>query len=285
MENKNILEIKNLFIELTEEKEKTLLVKDLSFSVKHGEVLGIVGESGSGKSMTCLSICGLLPGSIKIKSGEILFHDERIDDLDKEKLRKLRGNKISLILQNPISCFNPLNNIESHFKETLISHEISYTKENRMKIYNSLNEVGYDKPEDILKKYPFQLSGGMLQSIMISIALFFESSLIIADEPTTDLDLITQAQILETFNVIRKRRKCAIVLVTHDLTAVSKFSDKIIIMKDGSVCDNGSFEYLINNSKHDYTVRLFDAYHKLNAGYNKSIFRNTNSMEYKYGIT
>lgn len=285
MNNKNILEVKNLFIELSKGREKTLLVKDLSFSVNKGEVLGIVGESGSGKSMTCLSVCGLLPNSIQIKSGEIYFHGERIDNLNNEKLRELRGNKISFILQNPISCFNPINSIESHFKETLLSHGIPFTKENKLKVSDSLKEVGFDKPKYILKSYPFQLSGGMLQSIMISIALFFDSSLIIADEPTTDLDMVIQAQILEMLDIIRKKRKCAIILVTHDITVVSKFSDKLIIMKDGIACETGFFNNLINNPIHDYSKKLFDAYHKLNAGYNESIFKNIKVKGAKYGIT
>jgi nickel transport system ATP-binding protein len=285
MENKNILEVKNLFIEFVKGKEKTLLVKDLSFTVSQKEVLGIVGESGSGKSMTCLSMCGLLPDSIRIKSGEVFFLGERIDNLEDDKKRRLRGKQIAMILQNPISCFNPINSIKSHFKETLLSHDIPYTKENRLKIYDSLKEVGFDKPEYILKRYPFQLSGGMLQSIMISIALFFDSSLIIADEPTTDLDMVIQAQILDMLDMIRKKRKCAIILVTHDITVVSKFSDKIVIMKDGSACEIGLFNNLIKKPAHDYSKKLFNAYHKLNAGYNDSILRNIKSQGAENGTS
>lgn len=252
-----VLETKNLQVYLTERKEEKQLVKNVSFSVGQGECLGILGESGSGKSMTVKAILGLLDRNFRI-SGQALFEGKDLLMECKESLRRVRGNQISMILQNPMTCFDPLFRIENQMRETFEVHtdwDRETIRKNSLKI---LERMKIQEPEEVLKKYPHQLSGGMLQRIMIGIAMLLQPKLLIADEPTTAIDSVTQYEVLEGFLRIRQEVGTAMIFISHDLGAISKVADRILVMNQGKIVDQGNFSHILHDASDEYTRLLVE---------------------------
>lgn len=253
--NKNILEVKNLNVYFREKNNNIKIIDDVSFSIKEGECLGILGESGSGKSMTIKSILRLLDNNFRVE-GEALFNNIDLIKESSGNIRKLRGNKICMILQNPMTCFDPLYRIYNQMQETFLEHTDLNKKQIYQKCIDTLNIMKIRNPEDTIKKYPHQLSGGMLQRIMIGLALSLNPQLLISDEPTTAIDSISQNTIMNEFLRIKKENKVSMLFISHDLGILSKISNKMIIMKKGRILENAFVKDIIFNSKDEYTTSL-----------------------------
>ena len=232
-------------------------VDDISFSIKKGEVVGIVGESGCGKSVTSLSIMGLIPQPAgKIIGGEINLNGENIVDLPEKKMRKIRGNEIAMIFQEPMTSLNPLFTIGNQLTEAILLHQKITQKKAFQKCVEMLKLVGLSRAEAIMKEYPYQLSGGMRQRVMIAMALSCSPRLLIADEPTTALDVTIQAQILALMKEINEKLGTSILMITHDLGVVAELCQRVIIMYAGKVVEEGDVKTIFRSPKHPYTIGL-----------------------------
>ena len=252
-----ILKVENLNVTLTYRKTSKKLVENVNFEVHPGECLGILGESGSGKSMTVKSILGLLDKNFHV-SGSAVFDGHDLLKESKEELRRLRGSRITMVLQNPMTCFDPLYRIGNQMAETFATHTTWNAQEIRSHCLKILNQMQILNGEEVLQKYPHQLSGGMLQRIMIGIAMALHPELLIADEPTTAIDAITQYEILEEFIRIKKSKNTAMLFITHDLGAISKVADRILVMNSGHIVDSGDFEHIRNHAQDPYTRLLIE---------------------------
>ena len=246
------LKVENLNVTLTYRKASKKLVEDVSFEVHPGECLGILGESGSGKSMTVKSILGLLDKNFQV-SGSAVFDGHDLLKESKEELRRLRGSRITMVLQNPMTCFDPLYRIGNQMAETFAAHTAWNAQEIRTCCLKIPDQMQILNGEEVLEKYPHQLSGGMLQRIMIGIAMALQPELLIADEPTTAIDAVTQYEILEEFVRIKKNKNTAMLFITHDLGAISKVADRILVMNSGQIVDSGDFEHIRNHANDPYT--------------------------------
>ncbi|MCF4152293.1 ABC transporter ATP-binding protein [Dethiosulfovibrio sp. F2B] len=229
------------------------LVKGISLDAYRGRVLGILGESGCGKSLTCLGILGLLPPGLS-SSGKIA-----IEGKSTAESREYLGSSITSIMQSPVSCFDPVYTVGNHFTETLKAHDIS----DHSTVVEALEEVGLSREPRLLDLYPFQMSGGMLQRVMIALALVTEAPFIVADEPTTDLDAINQTRILTLLGNLVSRKNLGMIMVTHDLGVLAKMADDVVVMKDGVMVDSGTVEDLFDHPGSDYTAELIEAHMKL----------------------
>ena len=252
-----VLKVENLNVTLTYRKASKKLVEDVSFEVHPGECLGILGESGSGKSMTVKSILGLLDKNFQV-SGSADFDGHDLLKESKEELRRLRGSRITMVLQNPMTCFDPLYRIGNQMAETFAAHTAWNAQEIRTCCLKILDQMQILNGEEVLEKYPHQLSGGMLQRIMIGIAMALQPELLIADEPTTAIDAVTQYEILEEFVRIKKNKNTAMLFITHDLGAISKVADRILVMNSGQIVDSGDFEHIRNHANDPYTRLLIE---------------------------
>ena len=252
-----ILKVENLNVTLRHRRVSKKLVEDVSFEVHPGECLGILGESGSGKSMTVKSVLGLLDKNFQV-SGSAIFDGQDLLKETKEELRRLRGSRITMVLQNPMTCFDPLYRIGNQMAETFATHTSWNVQEIRSRCLEILDQMRIRNGEEVLEKYPHQLSGGMLQRIMIGIAMALQPELLIADEPTTAIDAITQYEILEEFIRIKKQKNTAMLFITHDLGAISKVADRILVMNSGHVVDSGSFDHLLKHADDPYTRMLVE---------------------------
>lgn len=252
-----VFELNHLQVSLRGKKRNTDLVKDVSFSVKQGECLGILGESGSGKSMSIKAAMGLLDKNFVV-SGSAKFQGDELVGKNAEQLRRLRGGQVGIVLQNPMTCFDPLYRIGNQIAETFAAHQKWDAGEIKERSIEMLDKMQIRNPEEALEKYPHQLSGGMLQRIMIGIAMSMEPSLLIADEPTTAIDAITQFDILNEFAVIKQKHKTAMIFISHDLNAVSQIADKIVVMNQGTVVDQGDFHHIIHHAADPYTRLLIE---------------------------
>lgn len=252
-----ILKVKNLNVTLRHRRVSKKLVEDVSFEVHPGECLGILGESGSGKSMTVKSVLGLLDKNFQV-SGSAIFDGQDLLKETKEELRRLRGSLITMVLQNPMTCFDPLYRIGNQMAETFATHTSWNVQEIRSRCLEILDQMRIRNGEEVLEKYPHQLSGGMLQRIMIGIAMALQPELLIADEPTTAIDAITQYEILEEFIRIKKQKNTAMLFITHDLGAISKVADRILVMNSGHVVDSGSFDHILKHADDPYTRMLVE---------------------------
>ena len=252
-----VLKVENLNVTLTYRKASKKLVEDVSFEVHPGECLGILGESGSGKSMTVKSILGLLDKNFQV-SGSAVFDGHDLLKESKEELRRLRGSRITMVLQNPMTCFDPLYRIGTQMAETFAAHTAWNAQEIRTCCLKILDQMQILNGEEVLEKYPHQLSGGMLQRIMIGIAMALQPELLIADEPTTAIDAVTQYEILEEFVRIKKNKNTAMLFITHDLGAISKVADRILVMNSGQIVDSGDFEHIRNHANDPYTRLLIE---------------------------
>lgn len=255
----SLLEIKNLKIRFENKDLITYAVNDISFSIKLGESVGIVGESGSGKSVTSKSILKLLGKNAKI-SGSILFNGEELLDKNDNFMKTIRGSKISMIFQDPMTSLNPLFTIGTQMKRLIKRHlkDLNNTQIKEKSI-EYLNLVGIPDAEKRLKNYPHEFSGGMKQRVMIAMALCLGPNLIIADEPTTALDVTIQAQILNLINNLNSKKERSLILITHDLGVVANTCDRVIVMYSGIIMEMATVKDLFNNPKHPYTIGLLNS--------------------------
>ena len=251
-----MLEIKDLTIQYG---DKAPVVENFSLSLKKGEIITIVGESGSGKSTVLSSILGLLPNGGKIISGDIIYNGESMLSKSLNQWRELRGTEITMISQDSGGTLNPIRKIGKQFVEYIQTHSKMSAKEAEEKAKDMFSKVNLPDPEIIMKSYPHQLSGGMKQRVGIAMALTFHPKIILADEPTSALDVITQAQIVKEIMELRKAFDTSIIMVTHNLGVAAYISDKIIVMQNGKIADEGDKNTIINNPKSDYTKKLLAA--------------------------
>lgn len=249
-----LLTVQDLHVTFHGKKKNSELVKGVSLSVEQGKCLCIVGESGSGKTMTMKAIMGLLDHNFSI-TGEAKLGDIDLLKASKEELREIRGKQMTMILQNPMVCFDSLYRVGYQMAETFASHTDWSKDEIRKQSIEVLSKMQMDEPEEVLKKYPHQLSGGMLQRIMIGIALALNPTILIADEPTTAIDSVTQHEIMKEF-VRLKEAGVTMIFITHDLGVASMISDYVIVMNHGKIVDTGSFEHIKNNAQDEYTKQL-----------------------------
>lgn len=259
-----LLEVKNLVTSFTIGGRTFNAVDNCSFAVRRGKTLGIVGESGCGKSVTSLSVMRLIPtppGSIR--SGEILFDGKDLLKISEDEMRSIRGNKISMIFQEPMTSLNPVFTIGDQISEVFRIHRGKTKKEARELSIEMLKKVRIPSPEQRIDEYPHQLSGGMRQRVMIAIALACEPKLLIADEPTTALDVTIQAQILALMSDLQKERDMSTILITHDLGVVAETCDDVVVMYGGQIVERATAEQLFSRPKHPYTLGLLDSIPRL----------------------
>ncbi|MFI8493087.1 ABC transporter ATP-binding protein [Peribacillus butanolivorans] len=254
-----ILTVDKLNVIVTTPYGVTQTVHDVSFKLEAGKVLGLVGESGSGKTMTCMSLLNLLPEKAKVVQGSIKFKNIDLLNVSTEDLRKVRGSEIAMIMQNPMIAFNPVRTIGRHFIETLRTH-LPITKQQARKMaVEYLEKTDLPNPENVLKQYPFQLSGGMLQRVMIAITMSLSPSIIIADEPTTALDSTNQLQVLKQLDKLRKEYNTCILLVSHDLGVIAQLADEVAVMYGGYIVEKAPVLKLLNRPMHPYTKVLLES--------------------------
>ncbi len=253
-----VLDVKDLVVEFHTELGVVRAVDEVSFKLKQGKILGIVGESGCGKSVTALSLMRLLPKPVsKIVQGEALYNNKNIFDLPVKDMHHIRGKKISMIFQEPMTALNPVHGIGKQMKEIYKLHfpQLS-SMEMRESSIKMLEEVGIPDPEKIIKKYPHQLSGGMRQRVMIAMSLSCEPDILIADEPTTALDVTIQAQILELIKSLQKKSNMSVILITHDLGVIAENCDDVVVMYAGRVAEKAMVKELFKYPRHPYTKGL-----------------------------
>ncbi len=255
-EEKYILQVKDLHTSFFTDNGEVQAVNGVNFNLKAGETMGIVGESGSGKSVTAYSIMQILAETGKVTQGEILFNGENILNWNEKQLEKFRGEKISIIFQDPMTSLNPTFTIGWQLIEAIRLHTDKDKKQAWDRAVEMLTLVGVNEPEARMKQYPHELSGGMRQRIMIAMSLCCEPDVLIADEPTTALDVTIQAQILELMQDLQKKLGMAIIIVTHDLGVIASMCDEIMVMYGGRVCERGSADDIFYRPAHEYTKGL-----------------------------
>lgn len=260
-----LLEIKDLHTFFDTKRGTVKAVNGVSYSVDAGKTLGVVGESGSGKSVSAMSILRLLDNNGRVDSGEIIFDGKNIQDCTKKEMYKIRGNDISVIFQEPMTSLNPVFTIERQLSEPFIIHQEMKKKEARKKVIEMLAAVKIPNPESVAKQYPHQLSGGMRQRVMIAIALACQPKLLIADEPTTALDVTIQAQILKLMNELKKERGTSILFITHDLGVINEMADDVAVMYCGQVVEMAPARKIFTKQKysHPYTEALMESIPRL----------------------
>lgn len=263
--SEKLLEIKDERLSFFTPAGEVKALNGVSFSMEEGEVLGIVGESGSGKSVTAYSIMGLTAYPGKLVGGTVHFNGHEIEKMTEKEFRKIRGNEVSIIFQDPMTSLNPVYTIGNQIVEVILLHTNKTKKEAYERAKELLELVGINEPSKRLKQYPHELSGGMRQRVMIAIALACEPKLLIADEPTTALDVTIQAQILELMQELRRKLGMSIIMITHDLGVVASMCEKIAVMYAGHIVEYGTADEIFYNPSHEYTKGLIKSIPKLNA--------------------
>ncbi|BFH66539.1 MAG: ABC transporter ATP-binding protein [Paenibacillus dendritiformis] len=254
-----IIEVKKLSISFQTDVGVVPVVNSVSFHLDPGEILGIVGESGCGKSVTSLSLMGLIPARTGKVSGEIEFKGETLPIFSEAKMRKIRGNNISMIFQEPMTSLNPLFTIGDQLTESLRIHKKADKKRAKARAVEIMKQVGLGRAEALMNEYPHQLSGGMRQRVMIAMAMMCEPELLIADEPTTALDVTIQAQILELMKKLNQDTKTAIMMITHDLGVVADMCQRMAVMYAGKIVEEGEVRTIFQHPKHPYTIGLIQS--------------------------
>ena len=260
-----LLEVNDLHTSFFTDAGEVKAVNGISFSLERGKVLGIVGESGSGKSVTAYSIMGLTAYPGKLIGGTIYFNGHQIEKMSEKEMRKIRGNEVSIIFQDPMTSLNPVYTIGNQITEVIRLHTGKSKKEAYDRAKELLELVGINEPTKRLKQYPHELSGGMRQRVMIAIALACEPKLLIADEPTTALDVTIQAQILELMQELRQKLGMSIIMITHDLGVVASMCERIAVMYAGHIVEYGTADEIFYEPKHEYTKGLINSIPKLSA--------------------
>ena len=251
-----LLQVKNLCTSFNVDAGEVRAVNGISFNLDKGKVLGIVGESGSGKSVTAYSVMQILAPTGKIVSGSVKFDGQELVGADEKLLRSVRGNRISIIFQDPMTSLNPTYTIGRQLMEAILLHTDRNRRQARERAVEMLKLVNVNEPEKRMKQYPFELSGGMRQRVMIAMALACEPDILIADEPTTALDVTIQAQILDLMRDLQQKMGMAIIMITHDLGVVAQMCDEVIVMYAGSICEQGTADEIFYNPRHEYTKGL-----------------------------
>lgn len=253
-----LVEVKNLRV--IERRTKRVLLKDINFYIRLGEILGVLGESGSGKSLTGLSIVGLLPQNLKVIRGEILFEGKNLLSIRDRDWLQIRGKDISIIFQDPLSTLNPVLTVGEQLEEVLFYHLGLRGQEAKTRILETLKEVGISDPHLRLKNYPHELSGGMRQRIMIAMSILLSPKLLIADEPTTALDPSIQMQIIELLKTLNEEKRLSILFITHDLGLLRWFAHRVLVYYQGEIVEIATTEELFSKPLHPYTQLLLDSY-------------------------
>ncbi len=252
----SLLEVKNLVVEFPNRRGTLRAIDDISFDIAPGEILGVVGESGAGKSLTGASIIGLLEPPGRVASGQVVLEGQRIDNLSNDQLRHIRGRKIGAIFQDPLTSLNPLYSVGRQLTETIQAHLPVSNAEARKRAIDLLKDTGIPAAEQRIDHYPHQFSGGMRQRVVIALALAAEPKLIVADEPTTALDVSIQAQIITLLKNICKDRGAAVMLITHDMGVIAETCDRVAVMYAGRIVEIGPVHDVINRPAHPYTAGL-----------------------------
>lgn len=259
MPEERVLDVKNLKIDFHTYAGEVKAIRNVSFHLNKGEMLAIVGESGSGKSVTTRSIIGLLARNAQIEGGEIDFHGKNLLELSEKEMQKIRGNEISMIFQDPMTSLDPTMKIGQQIAEPLIKHKGASKKEAWAKALEMMKAVGIPNAEERINQYPHQFSGGMRQRIVIAIALICEPEILLADEPTTALDVTVQAEILDLMKDLQKRVKTSIIFITHDLGVVAGMADRVAVMYAGEIVELANVHELFKNPLHPYTRSLLNS--------------------------
>jgi peptide/nickel transport system ATP-binding protein len=258
-----ILELRALRVEFPTRRGTLVAVDDVSLAIGPGEVMGLVGESGAGKTLTGLAIIGLLEPPGRIAAGEVLLEGRRIDNLAQDELRRIRGRRIGVIFQDPLTSLNPLYTIGEQLEETILTHLPLSKAQARARALSLLREVGIPAPEARLHQYPHQFSGGMRQRVVIALALAGEPSLLIADEPTTALDVSIQAQIIALLKRLARERGTAVMLITHDMGVIAETAQRVAVMYAGRLVEIGPVREVIHSPRHPYTAGLMGSIPKI----------------------
>jgi len=269
--NEPLLQVKNLCTSFNVDSGEVRAVNGISFNLDKGKVLGIVGESGSGKSVTAYSIMRILVEPGRITGGQILFNGEDIVKYSEKQMRRFRGERVSIIFQDPMTSLNPVYTIGNQLREAILLHTDRNREQANARAMEMLQLVGVNEPEKRLKQYPHELSGGMRQRVMIAMALACEPDILIADEPTTALDVTIQAQILELMQSLQKKMGMAIIMITHDLGVIADMCDEIIVMYAGRICERGTADEIFYNPRHEYTKGLLRSIPRLETGHARLI--------------
>ena len=260
-----ILQVENLTVQFPTRRGTLTAVDSVSFSIAPGEVLGVVGESGAGKSMTGLAVIGLLEPPGRISAGEVRLEGRRIDRLEPHEMRRIRGRKIGVIFQDPLTSLNPLYTIGQQLEETIRTHLPMTANEARQRALSLLREVGIPAPEGRYGNYPHHFSGGMRQRVVIALALAADPLLLIADEPTTALDVSIQAQIIQLLKRLAAERGAAVMLITHDMGVIAETAQRVAVMYAGRIVENGPVREVIHSPRHPYTVGLMGSIPRISA--------------------
>ena len=270
--SEKLLDVKNLHTSFFTHLGEVQAIRDVSFGLDKGEIIGIVGESGSGKSVTSLSIMGLLAYPGRVKKGEILFNGEDLLKKKKSEMRKIQGDHIAMIFQDPMTSLNPLFKIGDQITEAILTHHKIKKEDAKKRALEMLKLVGIPSPEKRFHSYPHEFSGGMRQRAMIAIALACKPEILIADEPTTALDVTIQAQIMELIGELQKELDMAMILVTHDLGVVASVADKIQVMYAGKIVERGDVREIFYQSTHPYTRALLDSVPKIHSTNKETLY-------------
>lgn len=258
-----LLEVNHLTIEFHDRAQSVMAVRNVNFQMEEGQILGLVGESGSGKSQTALAIAGLLSRHDIEKSGEILFEGENLLNCPRHILRAMQGDDIGVVFQEPMTALNPVKKIGWQVEESLRIHRELSKQERREKALEMLAQVELPDPEKVYQQYPHELSGGMRQRVCLAAAMICEPKLLIADEPTTALDVTIQAQIVKLLKRINKERNTAILFISHDLSLVRQLCEQVLVMKGGCLVERGECEQIFENPREEYTRQLIAAIPKV----------------------
>lgn len=258
-EQSTVLQVRDLHVQVHNQKGHSTLVQDINFELKRGQVLGLIGESGCGKTVTSMSILQTLdPKTTKVE-GSIALLGRELNGLADQDMRKIRGKDIAYIMQNPMNAFTPVFTIGQQMTESIRSHTSFSKKQAKELATEALHHVNLPHPAKLLHSYPFQLSGGMLQRVMIAIAACLEPAVLIADEPTTALDVFNQKTVLKYLDGLRSEFGTAILLISHDLGVIAELADEVAVMQNGRIVENGDVFQLFDEPKHGYTKRLLSA--------------------------
>ncbi|MGP7818659.1 nickel import ATP-binding protein NikD [Niallia sp. 01092] len=260
----NVLQVSGLNVTAKTLNGTVPLVQDIHFELQPGRVLGLVGESGSGKTITCLSLLKLLDYKTTSVEGSIRLHGKELNMLGNKEMKRIRGKEMALIMQNPMNAFTPVRTIGNQFIETIRTHTALTKKEAWELAVASLHDVNLPNPSELMRRYPFQLSGGMLQRVMIAMSLSLKPSVIIADEPTTALDVTNQLQVLRLLDSIRSKYDASILLISHDLGVIAEMADDVAVMHKGRIVEKADVYELFDNPQHEYTKKLLHARPSLN---------------------